>query len=313
MKNIVFVFGWFAALLFLAASCNHKELCYDHHHTRVRVEFDWSEAADAAPAGMSVLFYPVGGGVPQVREFEGREGGEIEIPDGDYDVVCYNADAANVTCRGMESLDLLEASTRAGSVMEGLDGTLAAPPHSESDEAVVAAPGRLWSCRRNGVRIVPSSEAEDNVVLLAPRRVTRHVVWEVSQVVNAGGLTAVRAVLSGVSGSLRLGSFMPVTGAVSMPSSGGVDGGNAEKLTGGFDCFGCGKDVSCKHILTLYCWSPYGNVTASWDVTDQVHAAADGEDIRLVVSGRIVIPDGQSGGFTPGVDGWEDKSSDIIM
>lgn len=64
MKNIVRIFVWVAALALMGISCDHKDLCYDHRHTTVRVEFDWAEAPDAVPAGMCVLFYPAGAVLP---------------------------------------------------------------------------------------------------------------------------------------------------------------------------------------------------------------------------------------------------------
>lgn len=315
MENRVGILVWVAALALFGTSCDHKKLCYDHRHTTVRVEFDWAAAPDAAPAGMCVLFYPAGGGAPEVKEFAGKEGGSIDIPDGVYDVVCYNADASNVSYRDVESLDALEACVRESSVMEGLDGGLAAPPLVDDGESVVAAPGRLWSCRVDGVELVPDGQGADNVVVLAPRCVTRHVFWEVSPVTGSGNLRVVRAVLSGMSGSLRLGACEPASALVSIPSAGEADGGDPEKLTGGFECFGCPGGTACRHMLTLYCWSAYGNVMASWDVTDQVHAASADGDIHIVVTvtGGITIPEEGSGDFDPDVDGWDDRYSDVIM
>lgn len=313
MKKIVSALGSAAVLAVFATACNHKELCYDHRHTTVRVDFDWSEDPAAAPSGMCVLFYPSDGGAPVVKAFAGCDGGRASIPAGDYDVICYNTDAAEVSWRGDASLVTIEAYTRESSVTEGLDDSFVAPPRSDAAEPVVAAPGRLWSCRLDGVRLESGGGEAENVVLLAPRRVTRRVCWEMTSVTNGGNLTGVRAVLSGVSGSLRLGSVMPVPGGVSIPSAGVLDASDPEKLTGGFDCFGCCGDISCRHLLTIYCWSPGGNVMASWDVTDQVHAAGDADEIRLVVTGHIVLPDGSDGGFAPGVGGWDDKQNDVIM
>lgn len=315
MKKIICVLGCVAVLGVFATACNHKELCYDHRHTTVRVEFDWTEAPGASPSGMCVLFYPTGGGAPVVKEFAGKEGGRVDIPDGEYDVVCYNADASNVSYRGMESLDALEACVRESSVMEGLDSGLAAPPHSDGEETVVAAPGGLWSCRVDGVQFVPDSEGVDNVVVLTPRSVTRRVVWEMSPVSGSGNLRGVRAVLTGMSGSLLMGSYEPASSVATIPSAGKADDGEPEKLTGSFESFGCPGGTTCRHMLTLYCWSAYGNVMASWDVTDQVHAAAADGDIhvKVTVTGGITIPDEESGSFDPGVDGWDDRNSDVIM
>ena len=50
----------FAALA--VASCEHKDLCYDHSHT-VDVEefFDWRNAPYATPASMSLYLFPTSG------------------------------------------------------------------------------------------------------------------------------------------------------------------------------------------------------------------------------------------------------------
>ena len=37
MKNKFRVFVWVAVLALLGTACDHKELCYDHRHTTVRV------------------------------------------------------------------------------------------------------------------------------------------------------------------------------------------------------------------------------------------------------------------------------------
>ena len=68
--------------VFAFSSCEHKDLCYHHPHTKtVRVEFDWRDAPDANPDGMCVFFYPLDGeDAPQRRiDFTGKAGGEIEI------------------------------------------------------------------------------------------------------------------------------------------------------------------------------------------------------------------------------------------
>lgn len=47
----------FAALA--VASCEHKDLCYDHSHTiDVEVVFDWRNASEAAPESYVALPVP---------------------------------------------------------------------------------------------------------------------------------------------------------------------------------------------------------------------------------------------------------------
>ena len=65
----------------LLSSCEHKDLCYHHpHQVRLRVVFDWMDAPDAAPDGMTIYFYPTDvvegqSADPYRFDFVGREGG----------------------------------------------------------------------------------------------------------------------------------------------------------------------------------------------------------------------------------------------
>ena len=77
--------SYLLAALLLLASCEHKELCYQHPHlTTVRVEFDWRDAPDASPAGMFVYFYPLEGGNGQRIDFEGTAGAAVTLGRGRY-------------------------------------------------------------------------------------------------------------------------------------------------------------------------------------------------------------------------------------
>lgn len=49
------------AVIFVATSCEHKELCYYHPHTApVRVNVDWSLFTMEEPTGMTAYAYPIG-------------------------------------------------------------------------------------------------------------------------------------------------------------------------------------------------------------------------------------------------------------
>ena len=81
----------FAALVF--ASCEHKELCYNHSHTiDIEVVFDWTQAPEASPASMSLYLFPEAG-VPIRNEFTEPAGGEIRATNGRYDALCLNHNA----------------------------------------------------------------------------------------------------------------------------------------------------------------------------------------------------------------------------
>ena len=68
----------FAALA--VASCEHKDLCYDHSHTiDVEVVFDWRSASEAAPESMSLYLFPTNGGEALRYEFTDCGGGTIRV------------------------------------------------------------------------------------------------------------------------------------------------------------------------------------------------------------------------------------------
>lgn len=60
----VLLFSPVGILVFLLASCEHKELCYDHSHTvDVRVVLDWKNAVEASPSSMRLYLFPQDGGM----------------------------------------------------------------------------------------------------------------------------------------------------------------------------------------------------------------------------------------------------------
>lgn len=307
MKRAFFILT--AALAALTA-CEPKELCYDHTHAGpVRVDFDWSAEPDAEPEGMRVLFYPANGGTPIVENFTSKRGGFADVPPGLYDVVCFNNDTESVLWRNGSSPDALEAYTNATSIEgEGYAGK--APPQvGNTQETVIRTPDRLWSHRRNGVQI----DGTMQTVVLRPQQLTRSVSWEMATVKNTGNITMIRTVLSGVSGSCLVGRGTPAPTAASHAADGFLHPDDPERLHGEFEVFGCPNGTACRHYLTLYCWSPYGNVLASFDVTGQMHAAAGSRHIHLVVEGSMEIPSGEGSGFDPGLGDWENNDTDIVM
>lgn len=109
----------FAALA--VASCEHKDLCYDHSHTiDVEVVFDWRNASEAAPESMSLYLFPTNGGEALRYEFTDCGGGTIRVPVGNYGALCLNSDTENVTYRNTDQKTTFEVSTRTTDLLSGL-------------------------------------------------------------------------------------------------------------------------------------------------------------------------------------------------
>lgn len=108
--SLVFIFLWIGL-----TACEHKDLCYDHpHFATVRVIFDWTKISNHdKPEGMRVVFYPTDDeSNTWIFDFPGGEGGEVELPENDYRVICFNYDTDGMVWKGNGSYTLFTADTR---------------------------------------------------------------------------------------------------------------------------------------------------------------------------------------------------------
>lgn len=80
-----------AAATLALASCDHKELCYDHEHAvAARVNVDWSLFTEEKPTGMTVTLYPTDGGRPYSTLTNNTLYADFNVPPGAYDAMVYN-------------------------------------------------------------------------------------------------------------------------------------------------------------------------------------------------------------------------------
>lgn len=322
----------------LLSSCEHKDLCYHHPHTKtLRVEFDWRDAPDANPEGMCVFFYPLDGeDAPQRRfDFTGKTGGGIEIQVGRYRVLCYNNDTESVLLRGTDAFDTHEGYTREGSIFESIYGSGAnyAPKAKEAeDERVVISPDMIWGCAALDVEIsetgvsylcFPESEREDwsgkpavsteQVITLYPHELVCTYTYEVRNVKNLKYATQMCGSLSGMAPSLLFGDESLGTECVTIPFESVSDG--VSTITGRFYTFGHHEENTAPHKLLLYVWFVDGSkYYYTFDVTDQIHSAPDKRHVHIIIDGLdFPQPIGNGSGFQPSVDDWQTVEEDIIM
>lgn len=74
------------------ASCEYKELCYDHDHqpkAKISLNFDWSDIAED-PSGVTAMFYPTNGGAPLTFITNSYEKFEVSLPEGEYNILVFN-------------------------------------------------------------------------------------------------------------------------------------------------------------------------------------------------------------------------------
>ena len=96
----------------LLASCRQKDIVSPDEMIRLMVDFNWRNAYEAEPEGMTVLFFPADGDSPSWRfDIPGR-GGEVELFPGLYRVLAYNNDLPGVVMANTDSYDICEATVR---------------------------------------------------------------------------------------------------------------------------------------------------------------------------------------------------------
>ncbi len=292
----------------LLSACEHKELCYDHpHFTTVRVDFDWSQIdKEEMPEGMRVVFYPTDGGDSWIFDFPEGKGQTIELPQKEYQTVCYNYDTRGIDWTGQDSYRELTAETR----------KVASP----DSIAMRAVSGFLCSSALDSVVLKEQPNGSETVVLFQPRRNVCRYTYEIRGLKELSRVAALRAGLSDMGGSLNLA-------ADSIPedlSETVLFGGEVKDslIVGKFYTFGWSQKGETDHNqFRLYVKSTAGKMyKLDADVTEQIRKVPlKGHigDVHLIIYLDFSIPNDPNGdtqsGFEVNVDEWEDIYIDIIV
>ena len=324
-------------LLPILTACEHKELCYQHPHVgHIRVEFDWMYAPEANPAGMCVLFYPVGGGEPIRYDFRGTTGGEVQLRSGSYLVMCYNNDTEAVLFSGTNNFFTHTLYTRVGNVLEPIYGNGANYAPRADDEPVVICPDQMWGSVATemevgdfGVRyhshrldgratVVEVPITEEQVIVLYPHELTCTYTYEVRNVSNLKHVSQMCASLSGMAGRLTVADESLSAESVTLPFEAKSDGNST--IYGQFYTFGRNLDNPERNRLLLYIILDngdkflYGSDADRFDVTDQVISAPDRRHVHIIVDGLDLPQPIENGhGFSPSVDDWQVVNEIIQM
>ena len=318
-SGIIRIFSLMLFLLILTA-CEHKELRYVTSSFRsLRVEFNWERYEDfQKPEGMRVIFYPKDGtSEPWIFDFPNGEGRQIELPENEYRVICYNYDTSGISWENSNSFVEYLAKTR----------SVLAP------DSVKACTTPSWLCgdHINWVSLENIPEGTEKVITLYPVRMVSRYTYEVNGIRNLERVADIRASLSGMSGSLLMAEDRLPDGVSENLFFGGEISGH--QIKGGFYTFGYCQDIASPQVFKLYLKSRDGIViVVEQDVSAQVQSVpVRGHlgDVHLIINFRFDVPeiktDGGSGGggnggnnssggagFDVGVDDWADVNEDII-
>ena len=306
-------------LLPFLAGCNHKDLCYEHnHHIETDVVFDWRNAPDANPSSMAAVMFDRHLEKYPVRFiFSGRDGGRINLPVGDYDVLGLNADLNDwALFRNQPDIESVELYTKDASRLEAYNLMPSSVPRvrGAEDERMAETPHMAWSARTDEVSLTYADTVK--TITLYPEEIVCHYsvrIIDVVNIENAKGET-IDGTLSGMAEGYVHGKREADNNLVTYPFTLAIDSDNAS-LYGEFLTFGECPDNQQPHNLTIYLFLSDGSKWYyNFDVTDQVHQATDPKHVEIVVKGlTLPKPLQNDAGLHPDVNDWQTETVDIPM
>lgn len=299
----------FSLLLVLAlTSCeNQQTLCLDHEaHSRLPVDvvFDWSRHPEASPRSMSLYLFPLDGGESIRYEFSGREGGRVLVPRGRYTAIALNSDTESTKVRGSAAYEAFEIWLREDGAVDRI-----------RSNRLVGTSDLIWTASTDLVEV--NTATDSRVIEMAMGEAVCRCHVDVRNVANHAGISAVKAVLSGMNESVMVAHRAGGDARVNI----GFDLNRSApgELTASFLTLGhCGAarlhgvstrgddhDEEPLHILSLYVTLNDGS---GWrydeDVSAQIHAS-DVAECHIVIDSLDVPRIGTPGGFDLSVGGWE--------
>lgn len=302
------------------SSCRHKDVLYEEPLTRdVEIRFDWTNAPDANPESMAVYLFERNTGKQLRYIFTDRRGGTVNLPYGQYDAICMNAD--NTDWAEHHHTDDIErfaththdATTLAAQTLS-VSTLPSLPSRADAPERVAQTPGMLYSDRRNEWSFNYTDTTK--VFMMYPSEAVCHYTVTVigAENIEAFDGTTIDATLSGMAEGFVHGQQAPTTTHSTLAFTVKAD---MEKqiLYSEFLTFGEPTDNDLTHQLTLYARLDDGT---GWyqttDVTDQVKNAPDPTHVNIVIR-NISLPrnvdKSEAGGFRADVNDWQTNRIDL--
>lgn len=301
-------------------ACEHKDLCYVHPHNpeeSAQVIFDWSKASDANPASMATFFFSQKGGEALRYDFTDHNGGKIRIPNDKYDVFCMNSDLSDVELHNTDRFETFEISTPTVSLLGGLSplgvrSETAPRAEGTEDERVAAAPKDMW-CDGVNDQLFDTTNYPHTVTLY-PEGIICHYTIEIRNAKNLKYTTGLSGSISSLAGGFKPGVQTLSDEQVTVPFDLTVEP-DQTTVTGATSVFGHCASTQAKHQLIVYAVLSDGSKWYyTYDVTDQIHTAADPKNVHIVLD-ELPLPKPivNGGGLQPTVDEWQSVDIDIEM
>ncbi len=279
----------------LLSSCVQKDVLHDNNPVKVSVEFDWINAPGANPEGMTVLFFPTDESSKLWRfDIDGRDGGEVELLPGIYNVLAYNNDLPGIVFTDTYNYQTYSASPK--TIKDSLctpTGMLYAAHFP--DKSIYHYDRHLLK-----IRLTPNSLST-----------VYHIT--IDSVSGTERIKTANAMLKGLARSvcLQLESNSKADCCISGPLY--LDSDLNTRLSTVTTGLGNPDITTPKIVLEIIVTTSHGKYSKTFDVTEQVLNSRDPKDVYIHISGLDIPqadtptnPDGSPDvGIAVGVDGWQ--------
>lgn len=269
-------------MMLASASCVKDTLYAPAKGAPLTIEFDWRNAPEGNPAGITLWFYDLDQpSLPPVRfDVEGKERATVEIAAGRYNVVAYNGDSEATAAEQTESYHTHMLTSRPSTLLDvlpGLDYDKMLPrPAGTEDEPIVAAPEPLWGCCVEEVKVRRDNGIAQTLTL-PMRRLTYRYTFEIRNIAGLENVTHLCAAITGMAPSISLHDMRSTGKPGTIPLEASIV--DSTTIRGEFHTFGRISDTRADeiHLMGLYMWLKGGSTYTYgmdgdelFDITDQL-------------------------------------------
>lgn len=304
----------YGLLLLVMLSCDHKDIVWPGSSmSTVTIKFEWGNAPDASPEGMTLYFYPESSyGESWKFDMSGRDGGTVELPTGDYRMLAYNTDVSGITIGGADSYSGVKAEARKTGEGEGVSsvGVLygAVVRHIEVTKCGVryeTSSGTIKECGQSLIRCSPDSLTTDFTVI-------------VRDIEGGEVIKRAQAFLSGVGSGILFADqqVFGVPSTVGFPLSSPSDKSSLQGKMSAFSSADSGMEYELQIAVTL---TNGKTIARKFNVTSQVMNTPYRRNVLIVIDGLSIpqpgdpdYPDDNIGGIDADVEGWVTIETDIV-
>lgn len=305
----------------LIASCQHKELCYDHYHkANVVIGYNWDNTLENYPKSMSLYLYPEDTSAYIRYEFTGHQGGALKIPYGTYSLLSINSDFKMIEYKNKDSLNLFELCAKTAVYLPGTNITASNLPKVKGSqvERFVESIDSLWSDRYSGPVLIKqlwTDTTQVDTLNFTPKLINRQINVSITEAENLKFATGgVSFSISGLAGGYLPYRDTLTSEAVTVlaPLAVGKDG---LSVSGSLSTFGDNHKSGATHTLTAYAILSDGSKWYhTFDVTEEIHKGLESGNVTIELKGLpIPAPLFNGGGITPDVDDWQNVEIPVVM